>query len=103
MSNHSNPSQKLMINSLAVNSNQISSSTQNLSGSSYENGAKVKNSPSKTNQLRERVNSLQNSTAKAAFRVVNRPKLDQEPGIVDGYLENVTKKYSKFSCFISKN
>lgn len=39
--------------------------------------------------FREHVNSLQNSSAKATMRVVNPPQLNKEPGIVDGYLENV--------------
>lgn len=50
---------------------------------------KLSQSPSKTELLREHVNSLQNSTAKASMRVVNPPQLNNEPGIIDGYLENV--------------
>lgn len=52
--------------------------------------AKAKDSPSKSDQLRERVNNIQNSTAKAAIRIANQSQLNSEQGIVVGYLENVT-------------
>lgn len=51
---------------------------------------RMKQSPSKSEQMRERVNTLQNSTAKATIRAANKPQLDQEAGVVDGYLENVS-------------
>lgn len=51
---------------------------------------RMKQSPSKSEQIRERVNTLQNSTAKATIRAANKPQLNQEPGVVDGYLENVS-------------
>lgn len=50
----------------------------------------VKHSPSKSEQMRERVNSLHNAAAKATIRAVNKPQTDQDAGVVDGYLENVT-------------
>lgn len=50
---------------------------------------RLNRSPSKSDTLREHVNSLQNSTTKATIRAVNPPQLNNEPGIVDGYLENV--------------
>lgn len=50
---------------------------------------RLSHSPSKTDILREHVNTLQNSTTKASMRAVNPPQLNNEPGIVDGYLENV--------------
>lgn len=48
---------------------------------------------SKSEQMHERINQLQNSTAKAAIRLAShsQPQLNQDPGIVDGYLENVCK------------
>lgn len=52
---------------------------------------RLNRSPSKSDILREHVNSLQNSTTKATIRAVNLPQLNNEPGIVDGYLENVRK------------
>lgn len=52
---------------------------------------RLNHSPSKSDILREHVNSLQNSTTKATIRAVNPPQLNNEPGIVDGYLENVCK------------
>lgn len=51
--------------------------------------AKSKNSPSKSNQLKERVSNIQNSTAKETIRIVNQSQINQDPGIIDGYLENV--------------
>lgn len=51
---------------------------------------KLSNSPSKSDLLREHVNTLQTSTTKASMRVVNPPQLNNEPGIIDGYLENVS-------------
>lgn len=50
---------------------------------------KLGHSPSKTESFRDHVNTLQNSTTKATMRVVNPPQLNKEPGIIDGYLENV--------------
>lgn len=50
---------------------------------------RLSHSPSKSDILREHVNSLQNSTTKATIRAANAPQLNNEPGIVDGYLENV--------------
>lgn len=50
---------------------------------------KLANSPSKSELLRDHVNILQNSTTKATMRAVNPPQLNKEPGIIDGYLENV--------------
>lgn len=46
---------------------------------------------SKSDQMHERINQLQNSTAKAAIRLAShsQPQLNQDPGIVEGYLENV--------------
>lgn len=45
--------------------------------------------PSKSDLLQEHVTTLQNTTTKATIRAVNPPQLNREPGIVDGYLENV--------------
>lgn len=52
--------------------------------------SKLSQSPSKSDLLREHVHSLQHTSTKAAMRVVNPPQLNNEPGIVDGYLENVS-------------
>lgn len=52
--------------------------------------SKLSQSPSKSDLLREHVHNLQNTSTKAAMRVVNPPQLNNEPGIVDGYLENVS-------------
>lgn len=71
-----------------VSSSLTSSSSQHIPKSS-ESINKQKNSPSKSDQLRERVNNIQNSTAKAAIRIANQSQINQDPGIVDGYLENV--------------
>lgn len=48
---------------------------------------------SKSEQMHERINQLQNSTAKASIRLAShsQPQLNQDPGIVEGYLENVCK------------
>lgn len=45
----------------------------------------------KSEQMHERISQLQNSTAKAAIRLAShsQPQLNQDPGIVEGYLENV--------------
>lgn len=56
---------------------------------------RLNRSPSKSDALREHVNSLQNSTTKATIRAVNPPQLNNEPGIVDGYLENVSEIKTK--------
>lgn len=77
-SNRATATQPMQISSTAQNPQQHRSS-QN----------RMKHSPSKSAQIRERVNTLQNSTAKATIRAANKPQLDQDPGIVDGYLENV--------------
>lgn len=47
---------------------------------------------SKSEQMHERISQLQNSTAKAAIRLAShsQPQLNQDPGIVEGYLENVS-------------
>lgn len=57
---------------------------------------RLNQSPSKSDILREHVNSLQNSTTKATIRAANPPQLNNEPGIVDGYLENVRKIFVVF-------
>ncbi|XP_055324041.1 TBC1 domain family member 5 [Sitodiplosis mosellana] len=49
---------------------------------------KLSQSPSRSDLLREHVHSLQSKSTKAAMRVVSPPQLNNEPGIVDGYLEN---------------
>lgn len=50
---------------------------------------KLSQSPSKSELLKEHAHSIQNSTTKATMRVMNPPQLRNEPGIVDGYVENV--------------
>lgn len=60
--------------------------------------SKLSQSPSKSELLREHVNSLQNTSTKAAMRVVNPPQLNNEPGIVDGYLENVSHFKTNHFC-----
>lgn len=49
----------------------------------------------KNEQMHERINQLQNSTAKAAIRLAShsQPQLNQDPGIVEGYLENVCENF----------
>lgn len=66
---------------------QISNAAQSSQQRNSQN--RLNHSPSKSEQIRERVNTLQNSTAKATIRAAKKPQLDQDPGIVDGYLENV--------------
>lgn len=60
---------------------------------SVNGGARVAHTSheSKSEQMHERINQLQNSTAKAAIRLAShsQPQLNQDPGIVEGYLENV--------------
>lgn len=51
---------------------------------------RLSQSPSKNDLMREHVNSIQNSTSKATMRAANPPQLNKEPGIIDGYLENVS-------------
>lgn len=62
-----------------------------LNGGSRGNG-------SKNEQMHERINQLQNSTAKAAIRLAShsQPQLNQDIGIVEGYLENVCEIYFVF-------
>lgn len=59
----------------------------------HGNIAPYNNNVSKSDHIHERVNSLQNSTAKASIRIAShsQPQLNHDPGIVDGYLENVKK------------
>lgn len=76
------------------------------SKNSHDPGAKHKsptssNNSSKGDHILERVNHLQNSSAKVAIRVANQTQLNHEPGIVDGYLENV-KHFIRSSVFFIK-
>lgn len=75
---------------------KLNASKQSTPTTSHANG--VHRTPmhlsneSKTDQIHERVNHLQNSTAKATIRMAtqSQPKLGQDAGVVDGYLENVS-------------
>lgn len=91
----SKPTRPIPIPSDPVSLRATSLASSAASLSSHQNNrnpepmAKSKNSPSKSDQLRERVNSIQNSTAIAAIRIANKSQINSEQGIVDGYLENV--------------
>lgn len=72
---------------------ESSLSQQSGKSNRVHDASRLNRSPSKSDVLREHVNSLQNSTTKATIRAVNPPQLNNEPGIVDGYLENVSDKF----------
>lgn len=84
------------------NSSQFGGGHSRRSNDESHQGAKINRamdanhlnrSPSKSDTLREHVNSLQNSTTKASIRAANPPQMNNDPGIVDGYLENVRKLF----------
>lgn len=94
-SNHYNSTQRT---SDSVSSTSHNHTTKNGSGMKHKQSP-TSTGCSKGENIIERVNHLQHSTAKAAIRVANKSPLNQEPGIVDGYLENVlTKKNIIFFC-----
>lgn len=103
-----NQQQNILLNK-GLDNNRLNISTQQLEANKNDvirDGSRIrsmKGSISEKNRneiLQERVNNLQNATAKAAIRVAKTQQLNHDPSVIDGFLENVSMKLFINTYFI---
>lgn len=68
--------------------------------SGSNSGVRSRANSSDSLKARTRVNSIQSSAARSSVRIATQQQPGQDPGIVDGYVENVCLVYSQSNILI---